>query len=309
MQGNALPLFDGGRTLFFCSSVWNALFLIKPHQAMTPPKLVLLTDFSELSKVAIRFALKLAGPLDADFTILNIIRIEGVPKANLKLRQIEKSVTKIAEEEGAELVKQMRQEIKGNYKLQFKAIRSHTVAEMVKRYVEKNPTNMVVMGSRGASALKKVRMGGTTVSVIDESKVPVLAIPDFAQYKNLQHIVYATDGKNVSKELDIIVEFAQIYGSYVHMIHVVPAVDKKVEAGAHDMETQVKKKNYDKLDFKLIIDDDIPGAIDAYIKETKADLLTTFTHQLSLLEKLFARSVTRTLAYQGTIPLLAVKRK
>ncbi|HQQ82836.1 MAG TPA: universal stress protein, partial [Cyclobacteriaceae bacterium] len=64
-----------------------------------------------------------------------------------------------------------------------------------------------------------------------------------------------------------------------------------------------------KLDFKLIIDDDIPGAIDAYIKETKADLLTTFTHQLSLLEKLFARSVTRTLAYQGTIPLLAVKRK
>jgi len=276
---------------------------------MTPPSLILLTDFSELSKVAIRYAIKMAGPLDADFTILNIIRVEGIPKANLKLKQIEKTVTKIAEEEGEALVKQLRHEIKGNYKLHFKAIRSHTVAEMVKRHIEKNPTNMVVMGSRGASALKKVRMGGTAVSVIDESNVPVMAIPEFAIYKNLEHIVYATDLKNVQKELDIIVEFARIYGSYIHMIHVIPVMDKKMEAEIHKVEQLIHKSNYDKLDFKLIIDDDIPGAIDGFIKETHADLLTTFTHHLSLYEKLFGRSVTRTLAYLGTIPLLAVKRK
>ena len=276
---------------------------------MTGPKLVLLTDFSHLSKVAMRFALKMAGPLGAEFTILNIIRIEGVPKANLKLKQIEKSLTKIAEEEGEALVKELKNEIKGNYSLQFKAIRSHTVAEMVKRFVEKNPTHMVVMGSRGASALKKARMGGTAVSVIDDSNVPVLAIPEFAHYKNLEHIVYASDLSHVQKELDTIVEFAKIYGSHVHMIHVVPAIDKKVEASRNAVEEIIRKTNYEKLDFKVIIDDEIPTAIDKYIKQTKADLLTTFTHHLSLHEKLFARSVTRTLAYLGTIPLLAIKRK
>ena len=256
-----------------------------------------------------KFALKMAGPLEADFTILNIVRIEGIPKANLRLKQIERSLTKIAEEEGEKLVEELRKEVKGNYTLQFKAVRSHTVTEMVTRFVDKNPTNMVVMGSRGASALKKARLGGTTVSVIDECEAPVLAIPDFAQYKNLQHIVYASDLKNVQKELDIIVEFAKIYGSHVHMIHVVPAMDKKVEADKNAVEGILKKVNYNKLDFKLIIDDDIPLAIDRYIKETKADLLTTFTHHLSLIEKLFAKSVTRTLAYLGTIPLLALKRK
>ena len=276
---------------------------------MSAPKLVLLTDFSPLSKVAMKFALKMAGPLEADFTILNIVRIEGIPKANLRLKQIERSLTKIAEEEGEKLVEELRKEVKGNYTLQFKAVRSHTVTEMVTRFVDKNPTNMVVMGSRGASALKKARLGGTTVSVIDECEAPVLAIPDFAQYKNLQHIVYASDLKNVQKELDIIVEFAKIYGSHVHMIHVVPAMDKKVEADKNAVEGILKKVNYNKLDFKLIIDDDIPLAIDRYIKETKADLLTTFTHHLSLIEKLFAKSVTRTLAYLGTIPLLALKRK
>lgn len=272
-------------------------------------KLVLLTDFSPLSKVAMKFALRMAAPLGAEFTILNIVRIDGIPKANLRLKQIEKNIVKIAEEEGALLIKELKAEVKGNYSLQFKAIRSHTVAEMVRRFVDKNPVNMVVMGSRGASALKKARMGGTTVSVIDDCDVPVLAIPDLAQYKNLEHLVYASDLKNVQKELDIIVEFAKIFGSHVHMIHVVPAMDKKVEASKNAVEEIIRKANYAKLDFKLIIDDDIPAAIDKYIKDTKADLLTTFTHHLSLVEKLFAKSVTRTLAYLGTIPLLAIKRK
>jgi nucleotide-binding universal stress UspA family protein len=274
-----------------------------------PPKLVLLTDFSPLSKVAMKFALRLAGPLNAEFTILNIIRVDGAPKANMRLKQIEKALTQVAEEEGAALIRELRAEVKGGYKLSFKAIRSHTVAEMVRRFVDKNPTNMVVMGSRGATALKKARLGGTAVSVIDECPVPVLTIPDLAQYKNLEHIVYASDYKNVQKELDIIVEFAKIYGSHVHMIHVVPVIDKKVEAETHGVQDIIRKTNYDKLDFKLIIDDDVPAAIDKYIRETKADLLTTFTHHLSLVEKLFARSVTRTLAYMGTIPLLAIKRK
>lgn len=276
---------------------------------MPGPKLVLLTDFSPLSKVAIRFAMKMAAPLHADFTILNIIRVEGVPKASVGLKRIEKALSSIADEEGAALVDELKKEIKGDYTIRFKAIRAHTVADMVLRHISKNPANMVVMGSKGASALKKARLGGTTVSVIDDCPVPVLAIPEFAQYKNLEHIVYASDLKNPQKELDTVVEFAKIFGSHVHMIHVVHAVDKKTEQQKEAAEQLIKKVNYPKLDFRLIIDDDIPGAIDHYIKHTKADLLCTFTHHLSLIEKLFAKSVTRTLAYLGTIPLLAIKRK
>lgn len=276
---------------------------------MKGPKIVMLTDFSPLSKVAMNYAVKMAANLDADFTILNIVRLEGIPKANLKLRQIEKNIAEISEEEGTKLVKELTAGIKGNYTINYKAIRARTVAEMVRKYVDKNKTNMVVMGLQGASALKKARLGGTTVSVIDECKVPVMAIPEFARYKNLEHIVYASDLKNVQKELDIIVEFARIFGSTVHMIHVAPVMDKKLEAAKNNVSDIIAKMGYDKLSFELILDDDITTAIDGYIKKTKADLLTTFTHKLSLEEKLFGKSVTRKLAYQGTIPLLAVKRK
>jgi nucleotide-binding universal stress UspA family protein len=276
---------------------------------MTPPKLLLLTDFSPLSALAIEYAIRLAGPLHADFTIMNIVRVEGIPKANLKMKSIEKAMLQLSQEEGEALVEKIRKQIKGNYTLSYTAVKAHTVAEAVSRYVSKNKVNMVVMGSRGASTFKKIRLGGTTVSVIDACPVPVLAIPEFAEFSGLKNIVYATDMKQVGKELDIITEFAEIFGSQIHMITVMPVLNKQAMDDKQQVEELVHNHPYKKIDFNVILDEHIPGAIDRFIKDTQSDLLTTFTHNLSLEEKLFAKSVTRKLAYLGRIPLLAVKRK
>ena len=274
---------------------------------MTPLKIVLLTDFSNLSKVAINYAVKMASKLNVEFTIINGVRLDGVPKSNLRWKQIEKSLFTAAEEEGAKLVKELKQKV--HVPITFKALKTHTVADMIKRYTENNPTNLVMMGSQGASNLKKFRLGGTAVSVIDIIHAPVLIIPKLAEYKSFNNVVYASDLKNVSKELDTIIPFAKIYDSKIHMVHVVPAIDKLVEAKRGEVEALLHKTAYSKIDFRIVIDDDVAEAIDEYIKETKSDLLTTFTHELSLYEKLFGLGITRKLAYQGTIPLLAFKRK
>jgi nucleotide-binding universal stress UspA family protein len=274
---------------------------------MAPLKIVLLTDFSPLSKLAIHYALKMASKLEAEFAIFSIVRVDGLPKSNMRLKQLEKTLMDVAEEEGKSLLKELKS--KTNFPIQFKAVRAHTVSDFIKRYTEKNYTNLVVMGSQGASQLKKATFGGTTVSVIDSIYSPVLAIPKLAEFKDFKHVVYATDLKNVQKELDLLIPFAKIFGSYIHVVHVISMIDKKVEAQKTAAEEAIKKTGYANIDFKLVIDDNIPESIDHFIREKKADLLTTFTHELSLYEKLFGLSVTRKLAYQGTIPLLTFKRK
>ena len=140
------------------------------------------------------------------------------------------------------------------------------------------------------------------------SHAPVLTVPKFAAFWNFSKLVYASDLTDVQKELDIILPFARTFGSSVKMVHVVPAIDKKTEERRKSVEALLKKFDYPNLSFELLIEENIPEAIDWYIRETKADLLTTFTHELTLYEKLFGRSVTRTIAYQGSIPLLAFKR-
>ena len=274
---------------------------------MAALKIVLLTDFSPLSKVAIQYALKMYSKFDVEFTILNVVRLDGVPKSNLKWKQIERSHFAVAEEEGQKMVEDLKQ--KTNAPITFKAIRSHSVADMVTRYVEKNYTNLVIMGCQGASQLKKARLGGTAVSVIDSVHAPVLAIPKLAEFKNFKNVVYASDLKDVKKELEILIPIASLFDSKIHMVHVVPAIDMKIESQRKNVEMLINQSGYGKIDFKLLINEDVSVAIDNYIQEMKADLLTAFTHELSLYEKLFGLSITRKLAYQARIPLLAFKRK
>ncbi len=274
---------------------------------MDPLKVVVLTDFSPLSKVALNYALKMSTKLPVELTILNVVRLDGVPKSNMRLKQVEKMLTTVAEEEGQKLLAEAQ--TKTTAKVSFTALRGHTVSQTVKRYCDKNYVNLLVMGSQGASQLKKLSLGGTTVSVIDSVYSPVLAIPQFAEFKNFGKIVYATDMKDIKNELELLVPFARIFNTKIYAVHVAPSVDKKVEESRILAEHYINKTGYDKIEFKLIIDDDVPKAIDKYIQETKSDLLTTFTHELSLYEKLFGLSITRKLAYQGNLPLLAFKRK
>ncbi|MFZ1809351.1 MAG: universal stress protein [Cyclobacteriaceae bacterium] len=276
---------------------------------MAALKILILTDFSDLSKVAINYGLSMSGKLEAEYTILNIVRLDGVPKSHLKMKQIENSLFAIAQEEGKKLVEESIRQTKCKAKVTFKAIKSHKVADTVGRYVEANKINLVVMGSRGASRIKKAVLGGTTVSVIDVCDSPVLAIPEKAEFTNFKHVVYASDLRNVQKELDTIIPFARIFGSTVHMVHVVEAIDKNVDARREEASAMVHKADYSKISLEVVIDDNVPVAIDKYLKEKKGDVLTTFTHELNLFEKIFARSVTRKLAYQGIIPLLTFKRR
>ena len=272
-------------------------------------KILLLTDFSPLSIVAMNYAAKMSHKLDMEFTLMNFVRLDGLPKSSLRLKQIEKQLHGASMEEMEKVALELKKIAKPGTKIDFKAVRAHTVADQVRRYTEKHPTDLVIMGSKGASHLKKARLGGTTASVIGSSNyATVLAIPEFAQFKNFKNVVYATDLKNVKKELEIIIPYAKIFDSRISMVHVIPAIDKKVEAAQKTVNDLIKSFQYP-IEFSLIINQDIPAAIDAYMKNAKADLLATFTHELSLFDKLFARSVTRTLAYLGTIPLLALKRK
>jgi nucleotide-binding universal stress UspA family protein len=276
---------------------------------MNQLKILVLTDFSHLSNVGMKYAARMSHTIDAEYTIVNVVRVEGIPKSNMRLKSIEKSMLEAANHEGELLVKEMLRETRVGTKVQFKTVKGHTVSETVERYVRKNPTSLVVMGSQGASSLKKMRLGGTAVSVIETCPVPVLTVPKWAGFKNFGTVVYASDLKNIQKELDTIIPFAKLFNTTVHMVHVVDSIYKNVDALKTEVEKLLQKVNYSKIDFRILIDENVPQAIDHFIKSSKADLLTTFTHELTLYEKLFGLSVTRTLAYQGNIPLLAFKRK
>ncbi|MFZ9982015.1 MAG: universal stress protein [Cyclobacteriaceae bacterium] len=276
---------------------------------MKPLQIAMLTDFSPLSEVALQFGARMSQNIDAEYTIINVVRLDGLPKSNIRMKTIEKSIHEIALLEGEQLVEKIRKLTKSGTKIHFKALKGHTVGDAIHRYTVKHKVDLVVLGSQGASSLKKLRLGGTAVSVIEMSKAPVLAVPKFAGVWSFKNVVYASDLTNVERELETIIPFARQFNSRIRMVHVVPAVDKRMELRRQWVERKIQEAKYSEITFDLLIDDNIPEAIDKFIREHKVDVLTTFTHELSLYDKLFGLSVTRTIAYQGNIPLLAFKRR
>ena len=68
----------------------------------------------------------------------------------------------------------------------------------LRKIIEDEQPNLIVMGTKGADGLKRILIGSNTVNVIANTKVPVLVIPEVARFENFLHsdkkeIVLATD--------------------------------------------------------------------------------------------------------------------
>jgi nucleotide-binding universal stress UspA family protein len=263
------------------------------------------TDFSNLSKVALQYAIKIANKLDGNVTVLHVIDLNETVLATMRMKISVKAVMHSAKEEMEKLIKEVSK-YRPKKEIKSKIVRDTSFADAVKKNSKRLRSGLIVMGTRGATGFKKAILGSNTTSVIGFSHVPVLAVPEEAEFKNFRNVIYATDLKHIEKELAILIPYIEKFGSTIHILHILKdATDMdKVEA---QIEMAVKKTGYKNIVTLVTVDSDIDGAIDQYVIVSKADLLTMFTHQLSFFERIFDRSITRKMAFHSKTALLTFK--
>lgn len=268
------------------------------------------TDFSALSKVAVLYAIKIANKLDGNITLLHVVTISAPVRVSMhdKMKELEEDLIRFAERDLNKLTKEVYKSSKTNSPIQCSVVRGGDFNLAVKKEAKRLKTGLIVMGTKGASGLKKTVVGSNTASIIESSQIPVLAIPKRAQFKGFKDIVYASDLKNIEKELKTLIPYAENFGSTIHLLHIA-VTGKEVEALEEKVDKVVHKLGYENIVSLVLVDRDIEGAIDQYINVSKADLLAMFTHKLNFYEKLFDRSMTRKMAFQSSVPLLAFKQK
>ncbi len=266
------------------------------------------TDFSDLSKIAIKYALKMAKSLNGNVTILHvIIRIQPTrASVRFKLQALEKEMDKYAKEDLADLKDQVAKWNKADVPVQFKMARGNNFHDTVKGEAKKLRSGLILMGTRGASGLKKVVIGTNTTAVIERSVIPVLAIPELATHTGYKRIVYATDLTDLSGELERLKPYLEIFDSSVHIIHVVDN-QSKVEPSQQTILSAIQKYSTKKIKIDVLVSKEVEKTIDKYVLDQKADLVCLFTRNHSFYDKLFNRSHTKKMAFQSKIPLLAFK--
>ena len=267
------------------------------------------TDFSRLSKVAILYAAQMAIKMKAELMIIHIVFGQASVRAMMVSPKLEEEMKQIAREDMENLVAEIKKEVKGRLTITTHIILGFPVSEMILGFMKKIKVDCVVTATQGATGLKKVLIGTNAAALMEDASAPVILVPRNSSYKALRRVVYASDLLHLDQELSILRDFIKPYNAAIEVVHVLPEeAEDSIDAGDIRKDL-IQKMNYQKINFTLIHNDDITGALDNFMIDSKGDMLVMFTHKPGFFEKLFSRSVTRKIAFHSSIPMLTFNRK
>ena len=267
------------------------------------------TDFSQLSKSALKYAIKIANRLGGNITVLHVMTMTRALRISMveKIRSLDHDLIESAEAELETMIKTMSEQYKVKTPIKFEVVRGSYFPSTLLREARRLHSGLIVMGTRGASGLTKAVMGSNTNSVIEVSHVPVLAVPEKADFKGFRNVVYASDLRNLEEELGILIRYIEKFGSTIHLIHIVPPGDE-VDVIEGKINSILREFPYKNIVTLVLVDNDVDSALDQYVEVSRADVLAMFTHEISFFEKVFDKSMTRRMAFHSRIPLLAFRQ-
>ncbi|RDV14193.1 hypothetical protein DXT99_15485 [Pontibacter diazotrophicus] len=152
------------------------------------------------------------------------------------------------------------------------------------------------MGMRGTGAISQALLGSTTMAIIAQSKVPVMAVPAKREFNGLNTVVAAMDLTQLPDlhTLDPLKTIASTFNSHLHVLHLYKKDTEQAErnkaTGSLDaLDACMQEINHD-IHFKQT--EDIPKGIHDYVEALQADLLALLPSQHTFLSRLLNKSIT-----------------
>ena len=296
----------------------SEIMLVRPGTIVIP------TDGSEYSEGAIREGIKLAKNSSSKLRALYVIEFNPeyealapnlVEQEERTAQDILKAVKDRAEKEGVECTAAM--------------VRNEKPFEAIVDEVEESRANLIVMGRRGRTGIKKLLMGSVTAKVIGYSPVDVLVVPKAASLA-CKNILVATDGSLCAKDaVSAAAGTAKNCGAGLTVIAVIPSENVSALDIVHsdmqrkmisDAEMQMAEKNMVEakeiavkagVSAKGIIASGKPyEQIVETANEMKADLIVVGCHGRTGLARALMGSVTeRVIGLAQSAVLVVVEKK
>jgi nucleotide-binding universal stress UspA family protein len=135
------------------------------------------TDFSETSDVALRYGKALANAFDASLHVLHVVQEPfaqpwAVEAYGFSLAALQEEWVK---EAAARIEKALTAEERAKYRAETKTALGHPVVEILK-YAATNPIDLIVIGTHGRGPLGHMVMGSVAERIVRKAPCPVLTV-------------------------------------------------------------------------------------------------------------------------------------
>jgi nucleotide-binding universal stress UspA family protein len=271
-------------------------------------KILIPTDFSENAKQAADFAIRLFGTKDAEFRLINVYS-EPHSSADMLV-----SIVDLLEKESIkELDKEVNRICEGDTNKALAVSSSSEYGELsqvIKKLVRTDSYDFVVMGTKGASGIKRVLLGSNTSHVIQQRICPVIAVPEDLEPDGLEKVVIAFDALAYSeKQFEPLEKLVNDYEAEFHLVHVAEKevdVREKIHNLNGDLEAFTNSFEYEPVSVKNT--DVVQGLLD-YSHNENIDLLVMIHRKHNIFDRLFNDSVSKQIAMRSDMPILVLPEK
>jgi nucleotide-binding universal stress UspA family protein len=251
-------------------------------------RILLATDFSPESENAFSCALSVANRFGSSLFLAHVLTSEDLllgeamdsPACLDVMRQnAEKSMTRL---------RNNRQLHSINHDV---IIRSGKPCDVITKLVTEENIDLIVMGTHGDAAIKKLFLGSTAECVIRDSRCPVLTVgPHLAltSFEHFKHILYATAfSAGSSRALNYALLLAEQDRSYLTLLHAIesPPAEWEIEVTEWIREDREKLRQMIPLNVDLAYEPEIevetgvPAVEILRLGDTrKADLIVMGSH-------------------------------
>lgn len=270
------------------------------------------TDFTPIGNNAIKYAIKYAQALNYRLIAFHVM---AMPKfkptiTELQFMEMEQKTKKLKLKTLDALVSKHYKELrikKADQTAKTEVASGFFVTETLLRAASKYKAELLIVGTHGLIGFKV--FGSITSEIILKSKIPVLAIPEGYQFKEIKTIVYATDLKNLVNEINAIIPLAKKLNATIEVLYLDFGWNKSTTAD--EIHLMTKPTNYKKI--KVVIQKEnkgmtILGQIQQYLKDRNPECLVMFPEERSLFDRLFVRGKTEELVYRTQLPMLTFRK-
>jgi len=266
-------------------------------------------DFSEQAACAVRTAANIARKSGAEVFLLHMLDLPAndtdlsahgdasSPAKAFYLQQIHEKIKKIIESESLEGVKVSEE------------VRFHKTFSGIINYSKELGTDLIIMGSHGATGLREMFIGSNTEKVVRNSDIPVLVVKSGYGDFDMNKFVFASNFKEEVKPsfgrlLKFISKFdAELHLLFVNTIHNFETTKKTNKR----MKKFVKDFDMPKYTMTIYNDRSIEKGIINFSKEIGVDIIALNTHQRSGLSSMFNDSISQDLVNHALKPVITFK--
>ena len=254
--------------------------------------ILLPTDFSDNSWNAIVYALQFFEKSPCTFYLLHVNTLNYSMALDLPYIQsqdyIENTFNKPAKKRLKAVLNRISKQFPDNKNHHFFTLTDYNFfVESIRHHVEEKEIDMIVMGTKGASGLKKVMVGTNAADVIKKVKCVTLVVPEHAKYTDLDEIAFPTDyyltyGVDLLKP---IYDILQNHNASLQVLHITNSPEQLDISQQDNKDVLQDFFSHFKTNFYNLINKKVEDAVDCFVQSRNIKMVAMVAKNLNYFQR------------------------